>query len=68
MITQERTIDRQMGSNPVAVTRAFAKARMGDETALRWLLDQHKGGNAAATKALADLERLLPKAGEIFVA
>lgn len=65
---QERTNSRMMSSNPVAVTRAFAKARMGDETALRWLIEQHQAGNSSASKALADLERLLPKAGGAFVA
>ncbi len=48
------------GTNPVAVTRAYAKARFGDETALRWLLDEHRRGNTAASKAIQDLERLMP--------
>ncbi|MEZ0326756.1 MAG: hypothetical protein ACAH95_12715 [Fimbriimonas sp.] len=68
MITQERTINRTMGTNPVAVTRAFAKARMGDESALRWLIDESHASNAAATKAIKDLARLLPQAGEAFAA
>jgi hypothetical protein len=68
MITQERTNNRMMGNSAVAVPRAFAKARMGDETALRWLIEQHQAGNTAATKALTDLERLLPQSGDAFVA
>jgi hypothetical protein len=45
------------GTNPVAVTRAFAKARMGDRESLRWLMGQHQAGNVAASRALQDLAR-----------
>jgi hypothetical protein len=41
---------------------------MGDETALRWLIDESHAGNAAATKAINDLARLLPQPGDAFVA
>lgn len=44
-------------SNGIAVVRALAKARVGDEQALRWLMDQSKLGNLAALKALEDYER-----------
>ncbi len=63
MITKEKT-----SINPVAVIRAFAKARMGDEIALRWLIDASQAGNAAATKAIQDLARIQPQVGEAFVA
>jgi hypothetical protein len=47
------------GSNPVAVTRAYAKARSGDLDALRWLTEEHRTGNAAASRAIDDLSRHL---------
>ena len=63
--TQERNT---LAVNPVAVTRAYAKARMGDMTALRWLIEQHQAGNVAATRAIQDLDRVLPNTGQPFVA
>jgi hypothetical protein len=59
-IQEPVTLRVVQGTNPVAVTRAYAKARFGDQTALRWLQDEHRRGNTAATKALLDLERLMP--------
>jgi hypothetical protein len=56
------------GTNPAAVTRAYFKARTGDQDALRWLMDQHRAGNSAATKAISDLERLMPTETTAFVA
>lgn len=66
MITQERTMNRSMNA-AVAVTRNFAKARMGDEAALMWLIAESRKGNVAATKAINDLSRVVPQAGESFV-
>lgn len=43
--------------NSVAVTRALAKARLGDEQALRWLVDQRTAGNPVAAKALDEYRR-----------
>ena len=43
--------------NSMAVTRALAKARLGDEEALRWLVEQRAAGNQVATRALDDYRR-----------
>jgi hypothetical protein len=59
---QERTMTNA-GVNCAAVTRAAAKARLGDQQALRWLLDQRTAGNLAAARAVEDLERAAAKAG-----
>ncbi len=48
--------------NCAAVPRAAAKARIGDQQALRWLLDQRSAGNAAAARALEEIERAAAKA------
>ncbi len=55
-------------NSAVAVTRNFAKARMGDEGALRWLIDESRAGNAAATKVINDLARFAPQSSEAFAA
>ena len=44
--------------NGIAVIRAFAKARVGDAQALRWLIEQSKAGNVAAVRAIEDYQRL----------
>jgi hypothetical protein len=41
---------------------------MGDEAALRWLIDESQAGNTAATKAINDLARYMPQPGNAFVA
>jgi len=43
--------------NSMAVTRALAKARLGDEQALRWLVDQRAAGSVVAARALDDYRR-----------
>jgi hypothetical protein len=67
MITQERNINRSMNS-AVAITRNFAKARMGDESAVMWLVKESRAGNVAATKAINDLAKMMPPAGQSLAA
>ncbi|AIE85510.1 hypothetical protein [Fimbriimonas ginsengisoli] len=47
--------------NCAAITRAVAKARLGDEVALRWLMDQRTAGSVVAARALEDLQRAMAK-------
>lgn len=48
--------------NSMAVTRALAKARLGDQEALRWLVEQRSAGSAVAARALDDYRRTQFKA------
>lgn len=53
-------MERSKANNPVncmAVTRALAKARLGDQEALRWLVEQRSTGNQAASRALDEYRR-----------
>jgi hypothetical protein len=60
---QERPTMTNSAVNCVAVTRAAAKARFGDQQALRWLLDQRTAGNQYAARAIEEIERAAAKAG-----
>ncbi len=51
-----------VGTNPVALARAYAKARSGCAASTEWLISQHQAGNRSATKALEDLAKLHEKA------
>jgi hypothetical protein len=44
--------------NGMAVTRALAKARVGDAEALRWLIEQSKAGNVSAIRAIEEFQRV----------
>ena len=58
---QENHLKVVMAPSPVSIIRASAKARCGCKESMRWLEDQHRNGNSAATKALGDLNRRLPQ-------
>ncbi len=46
-----------IAANGIAVSRAVAKARVGDAQALRWLNDQRTAGNHLAARALDEYQR-----------
>jgi hypothetical protein len=49
--------NHSIAANGMAVSRAIAKARVGDAQALRWLNDQRAEGNHLAARALEDFQR-----------
>lgn len=59
--TQETHLKVVTGTSPVAIIRASAKARCGCKESMKWLEEQHRNGNAAASNALGDLNRRLPQ-------
>lgn len=65
---QENQLRVVPGINPVAIVRAYAKARNGCSVSRDWLMEQHRLGNTAATKALDDLERFIPRREDANVA
>ncbi len=43
-------------ANGMAVSRALAKARVGDAQALKWLMEQSKQGNMSAVRAIQEFQ------------
>lgn len=44
-------------SSAIAATRALAKARLGDQDALRYLVERREAGDVAAIRALEDYNK-----------
>jgi len=56
-LMEKPTANATSATMGMAVSRALAKARVGDAQALRWLLDQRTAGNFAAGRAVEEFQR-----------